>query len=181
MSPTIEKKIRERESWTARHEKDGSQFIGGKLSPNLSNVGGIVALMKWLSVNPKLGVQGMKDVILELTKKLEGKKDRQVSEAVSKGIKNKVDQHNEDVKDLKKAWNPRITVAKATTVFERGIGAYKTNPGSVRPNVGSPEQWAYARLNSFLFALKNGRFQGGKHDTDLLPEDHPMKTVEEKV
>lgn len=180
MSPTIEKKIRERESWTARHEKDGSQFIGGKLSPNLSNVGGIVALMKWLSVNPKLGVQGMKDVILELTKKLEGKKDRQVSEAVSKGIKNKVDQHNEDVKDLKKAWNPRITVAKATTVFERGIGAYKTNPGSVRPNVGSPEQWAYARLNSFLFALKNGRFQGGKHDTDLLPEDHPMKTVEEK-
>jgi len=180
MSPTIEAKIRERESWTARHEKDGSQFIGGKLSPNLSNVGGIVALMKWLSVNPKLGVQGMKDVILELTKKLEGKKDRQVSEAVSKGIKNKVDQHNEDVKDLKKAWNPRITVAKATTVFERGIGAYKTNPGSVRPNVGSPEQWAYARLNSFLFALKNGRFQGGKHDTDLLPEDHPMKTVEEK-
>ena len=35
MSPTIEKKIRERESWTARHEKDGSQFIGGKLSPSM--------------------------------------------------------------------------------------------------------------------------------------------------
>ena len=180
MSPTIEKKIRERESWTARHEKDGSQFIGGKLSPNLSNVGGIVALMKWLSVNPDLGVQGMKDIILELTKKLEGKKDRQLSEAVEKGIKNKVDQHNEEVKDLKKAWNPRITVANATIVFERGIGAYKTNPASVRPNVGSPEQWAYARLNSFLFALKNGRYQGGKHDTDLLPDDHPEKKVEEK-
>ena len=177
---TVIDKIKERESWTARHEKDGSQFVGGKLSPNLSNVAGVVALMKWLSVNPDLGVQGMKDVILELTKKLEGKKDREVSGAVSKGIKNKVDQHNEEVKDLKKAWNTRITVAKATTVFERGIGAYKTNPGSVRPNVSSPEQWAYARLNSFLFALKTGRFQGGKHDTDILPEGHPEKKVEEK-
>ena len=179
-SETVIDKIKEREAWTARHEQDGSQFVGGKLSPNLSNVAGVVALMKWLSVNPKLGVQGMKDVILELTKKLEGKKDRAVSGAVEKGIKNKVDQHNEDVKDLSKKWNPRSTVAKATKVFERGIGAYKTNPGSVRPNVSSPEQWAYARLNSFHFALKNGRFQGGKHDTDLLPEGHPMKTVEEK-
>ena len=177
---TVIDKIKERESWTARHEKDGSQFVGGKLSPNLSNVAGVVALMKWLSVNPDLGVQGMKDVILELTKKLEGKKSRQVSDAVAKGIKNKVDQHNEDVKDLNKKWNPRSTVAKATKVFERGIGAYKTNPGSVRPNVSSPEQWAYARLNSWHFALKNGRFQGGKHDTDLLPEGHPEKTVEEK-
>lgn len=179
-SETVIDKIKERESWTARHEKDGSQFIGGKLSPNLSNVAGVVALMKWLSVNPDLGVQGMKDVILELTKKLEGKKDREVSGSVAKGIKNKVDQHNEEVKDLNKAWNTRITVAKATTVFERGIGAYKTNPGSVRPNVSSPEQWAYARLNSFLFALKTGRFQGGKHDTDILPEGHPEKKVEEK-
>ena len=31
-------------------------------------------------------------------------------------------------------------------VFKRGIGAYKTNPGSVRPSVTSPEQWAYARV-----------------------------------
>ena len=177
---TVIDKIKERESWTARHEKDGSQFVSGKLSPNLSNVAGVVALMKWLSVNPDLGVQGMKDVILELTKKLEGKKSRQVSGAVAKGIKNKVDQHNEDVKDSKKKWNPRSTVAKATKVFERGIGAYKTNLGSVRPNVSSPEQWAFARLNSWHFALKNGRFQGGKHDTDLLPEGHPEKTVKEK-
>jgi len=32
-----------------------------------------------------------------------------------------------------------------------------------------------ARVNSFLFALKKGRFQGGKHDTDLLPDNHPVK------
>ena len=32
------------------------------------------------------------------------------------------------------------------TIFNKGIGAYKTNPQSVRPNVKSPEQWAYSRL-----------------------------------
>ena len=32
------------------------------------------------------------------------------------------------------------------TIFDKGKGAYKTNPQSVRPNVKSPEQWAYARV-----------------------------------
>jgi len=32
------------------------------------------------------------------------------------------------------------------TIFDKGKGAYKTNPQSVRPNVKSPEQWGYARV-----------------------------------
>lgn len=32
------------------------------------------------------------------------------------------------------------------TIYNKGIGAYKTNPGSVRPNVKSKEQWAQARV-----------------------------------
>jgi len=32
------------------------------------------------------------------------------------------------------------------TIFSKGKGAYKSNPQSVRPNVKSPEQWAYARV-----------------------------------
>jgi len=32
------------------------------------------------------------------------------------------------------------------TIYNKGIGAYKTNPGSVRPQVKSAEQWAMARL-----------------------------------
>jgi hypothetical protein len=32
------------------------------------------------------------------------------------------------------------------TIYYKGIGAYKTNPGSVRPQVTSPEQWAMARV-----------------------------------
>ena len=34
------------------------------------------------------------------------------------------------------------------TIFRKGIGAFKTNPESVRPSVKSPEQWAMARLYS---------------------------------
>jgi len=31
-------------------------------------------------------------------------------------------------------------------IFNKGKGAFKSNPQSVRPNVTSPEQWAYARV-----------------------------------
>ena len=87
-------------------------------------------------------------------------------------IENKVEEHNEEVGDVK---SKRTTVGVLSKVYERGIG-YKTNPASVRPSVSSPEQWAAARIASFLYALRNGRFRSGKHDTDLLPEGHPLST-----
>ena len=171
--------IKEREAWAARHFEDGAQFKDGDLEPNKSNIGGVVAQMKW-GVIGTLGEQRMKDAMLELIKKLEGKKDEErafsdLSDEVQQGLRNKVDEHNEEVGDAK---TKRTNVRTLATVFERGIGAYKTNPASVRPNVTSPEMWAYARVNSFLFALRNGRFQGGKHDTDLLPLGHPLSTKE---
>tara|TARA_A100001515_G_scaffold67100_2_gene53291 strand:+ start:542 stop:1462 length:921 start_codon:yes stop_codon:yes gene_type:complete len=167
--------IKERESWAKRHFRDGQKFKGD-VEPNLSNVAGVVAQIKW-GVIGNLGEQGMKDVILELTKKLEGRKDnmKNVSPTVKKGLENKVKEHNEEVKDLDVSWNARVTYKKLEKVFDRGVGAYRTNRESVRPNVTSEEQWAYARVNSFLFVMKKGRFQGGQHDTDLLPKDHPMK------
>ena len=166
--------IKERESWIKRHFEDGKQFKGDT-EPNLSNVGGVVAQIKWGTIGT-LGEQGMKDVILELTKKLEGKKEEnQVTAKIKKALENKVEKHNEEIKELDLAWNGRTTYAELVKVFERGVGAFYTSPSSVRPNVSSPEQWAMARVNSFLFALKKGRFQGGKHDTDLLPDNHPVK------
>ena len=172
--------IKEREAWIKRHFEDGKQFKGDT-EPNLSNVGGVVAQIKWGTIGT-LGEQGMKDVILELTKKLEGKKEEnQVTAKIKKALENKVEKHNEEIKELDLAWNGRTTYAELEKVFDRGVGAYNTNPSSVRPNVSSPEQWAMARVNSFLFALKKGRFQGGKHDTDLLPDNHPVKKeMEEK-
>jgi len=40
------------------------------------------------------------------------------------------------------------------TIFDKGVGAYKTNPSSVRPNVTSPEQWAQARVYSAVMGGK---------------------------
>ena len=33
-------------------------------------------------------------------------------------------------------------------IFMKGKGAYKSNPGSVRKSVSSPEQWGYGRVYS---------------------------------
>ena len=32
------------------------------------------------------------------------------------------------------------------TIYDKGVGAFKSNPQSVRPSVKSPEQWAMARV-----------------------------------
>ena len=103
----------------------------------------------------------------------EDEKTKQVSNAVEKGLQKKADEHNEKVGDDK---TKRTTLRTLIAVFERGIGAYETNPQSVRPTVTSAEQWAYARVNSFLYALRNGKFRSGKHDTDLLPKGHPQSS-----
>lgn len=44
--------------------------------------------------------------------------------------------------------------ASLQKIFNKGVGAYKTNPKSVRPNVKSPEQWAYARVYSAVMGGK---------------------------
>ncbi len=36
------------------------------------------------------------------------------------------------------------------TIYNKGIGAFKSNPSSVRPNVKSKERWAYARVYASL-------------------------------
>lgn len=99
--------------------------------------------------------------------------EKQMSARLEKALKKKADDHNEKVGNVK---SKRTNVRTLYAVYKRGIGAYRTNPSSVRPSVSSPEQWAMARCNSFLYALRNGRFRSGKHDQDLLPEGHPMST-----
>ena len=191
-STTVLNKIKEREAWSARHFRDGSAFKDPSKSPNLSNIAGVVAQMKWLTIGT-LGEQGMKDVIMEVVKKREDKsldddgmylgthydeeelelKAPAISQEVSKGLQGKVDKHNDKHGDKK---GKRVTLRMLSAVFRRGIGAYRTNPQSVRSNVRSEEQWAYARVNAFLRAVVTNRFAGGKFDLDLLPKDHPLSS-----
>ena len=100
----------------------------------------------------------------------------EVSAAVEKGLKKKVEDHNADVS---KSWQ-KTNLRTLKTVFRRGVGAYNTNPSSVRPSVNNADQWAYARVNSYLYALRNGKFRSGKHDVDLLPDGHPMSSKNSK-
>jgi hypothetical protein len=39
-------------------------------------------------------------------------------------------------------------------VYNKGVGAYHSNPTSVRPSVHSPEQWAMGRVYSFVMRRK---------------------------
>lgn len=111
------------------------------------------------------------------SKKIAGQIDnnRALTGPMKKALENKVEDHNDSVE----AANKKVTMRMLTAVFNRGVGAYKTNPSSVRPNVSSPEQWGLARVNSFLYAVKNEKFRSGKHDTDLFPDGHPLKSEDD--
>jgi hypothetical protein len=93
-----------------------------------------------------------------------------------KALEGKVKEHNDKYGDKK---GKRVTVGMLARVFKRGVGAYRNNPSSVRPSVrrqGGEDQWAMARVNTFLTAVRTGRFPGGKFDLDLLPKEHPLSS-----
>jgi len=100
-------------------------------------------------------------------------KAAKISARVEKSLKNKVKEHNEKHGDKK---GKRVTLRMLKAVFRRGVGAYNTNPQSVRPNVKSSDQWAMARVNVFLKAVRTNKFNSGKFDTDLLPKGHPLSS-----
>jgi len=97
----------------------------------------------------------------------------ELTQAIEDGLKNKVEEHNDKLDASDPTWK-RATVGMLRSVFRRGAGAYST---SHRPGM-SRNQWAYARVNAFLYLLRNGRPQNPKYitDNDLLPKDHPRST-----
>jgi hypothetical protein len=48
------------------------------------------------------------------------------------------------LKDISKITGYRLSGLQ--TIYNKGIGAFKTSRNSVRPSVKSPEQWAMARV-----------------------------------
>lgn len=98
-----------------------------------------------------------------------GKRGAKVTAAQEKTLQGKVDDFNEKESNTKYG---KATLGQLKSVFQRGLGAFNT---SHSPQVKSAEQWAYARVNAYLYLLKNGRPQNPKYvtDNDLLPEKHP--------
>ena len=93
-------------------------------------------------------------------------------DSVEARVREMMSMHNEKYPDEDK----KATMDMLRQVYNRGIGAYRSNPSSVRPNVSSAEQWAFARVRVFLAALGTGKFPRRPFDTDLLPKSHPAST-----
>lgn len=96
-------------------------------------------------------------------------KGAKVSEKDLKSLQKKSDEFNER---YKKKLGYGVTVGQLKSVFQRGLGAYNT---SHSPRIKSPSAWAQARVNAYLYLVRNGRPQNSKYtgDFDLLPAKHP--------
>ncbi len=55
-----------------------------------------------------------------------------------------------------------ISLKGLQQIYNKGIGAYKTNPESVRPNVKSKEQWAMARVYSAVMGGKASKIDANE-------------------
>ena len=159
--------VKRRERFMNRHKKN-------------NRLNGIIAVMKWGGVTAG-GVSQMKSVVNDYKKVIRERRKKAIEhaeeillkampESTRNGLIKKVEDHNKN--------NPtyRATLAMLISVYKRGVGAYRTNPSSVRPNVQSEEQWAMARVNGFLRALRTGKFRRKPYDTDLLPSKHPLSS-----
>lgn len=101
-----------------------------------------------------------------------------ISARMETSLRNKVKDHNDKHGD-----DPakRATYSMLARSFVRGVGAYRTNPSSVRPNVTNEQQWALGRVNGLLYALRTGKFKRKPYDQDLLPEAHPLSSKKKSV
>lgn len=91
-----------------------------------------------------------------------------LDESIIKRLRALVTEHN------KKDKGSKATLGMLKAVYRRGAGAFST---SHHPNM-SRDGWAIARVNAFLYLLRNGRPSNPnyKQDNDLLPKGHPRST-----
>jgi len=98
----------------------------------------------------------------------------EVDAATEESLKKKADEFNEKYKD-KLGYGANVGALKS--VYQRGLGAYNTSRSPSVAARGGAKQWAMARVNAFLYLLKEGRPQNRNYTTDydLLPKDHPKR------
>ena len=100
--------------------------------------------------------------------------DIKFSKKTEKSIQNRVDEHNDEVKEKNMATWRRMRMPTAKKVVRRGFGAFST---SHRPNMNRV-QWGLARLKAFSYLLLNDKPRDSNYitDNDLLPKQHPKST-----
>jgi HK97 family phage prohead protease len=94
--------------------------------------------------------------------------------ATETSLRNKVKDHNDKMSELGKPDYTRATLGQLKAVYRRGAGAFSVShrPGMTRG------QWAMARVNAYLYLLRNGRPENKNYvnDNDLLPKGHPKSS-----
>jgi hypothetical protein len=97
-----------------------------------------------------------------------------ISAATETALSNKVKEHNDKMKEDDKPAYTRTTLGQLKAVYRRGAGAYSSShrPGQTRG------AWAMARVNAYLYLLRNEKPENPKYitDYDLLPKGHPKST-----
>jgi len=101
-----------------------------------------------------------------------GKRGAEVSAQDEKTLADKVAEFNKKESNTK---NGKAGLGALKSVFQRGLGAYNTSRSPSVARAGGARQWALARVNAYLYLLKNGRPQNRAYtqDNDLLPKGHP--------
>jgi len=73
---------------------------------------------------------------------------------------------NQPLSLLEIAYLSNMPLKALQEVYNKGIGAYHTNPSSVRSMVKSAEQWAMARVYSFVMRRRGTYGKVDKHIAD---------------
>jgi hypothetical protein len=132
-------------SYVARHAHD-------------FRIEGVVAMLKWVDKVDK-GWKYMKDLIEDKISKSKAKPKSMKDGGSVITYKMKFNKKygfdsNESHSLAEIAKLTKLKLSALQDIYDKGIGAYKTNPQSVRPNVKSKEQWAMARVYSAVMGGK---------------------------
>lgn len=85
------------------------------------------------------------------------------------------------LKDISK--KSGVSMKGLQQIYNKGIGAYKTNPSSVRPNVTSKEQWAMGRVYSAVMGGKASKVDAKELKMDIggkVEKIEEMKEIQTK-
>ena len=152
----------------SRPNDDGSKYVG-PVTPDVDEV---------ISESPEVEAEVTEEVTDEEAPEVEVADadvaevevaEAEVTEEAEKTLQSKADDFNKRYKD-KLGYGVNLGMLKS--VYQRGLGAYNV---SHSPEVKSAGQWAQARVNAFLYIVKEGRPENSKYtgDFDLLPKGHP--------
>lgn len=166
--------------WVTPNEKRQAMSYGiDEECPELDNYYIPLNLMKLQKEDEDYDMPEMNEddevdsIEIEVNEEEEVETKAKISARIEKILRDKVKEHNDKYGDSP---SKRATYGMLSASFRRGVGAYNTNPSSVRPSVSSSDQWALARVNGLLHALRTGKFKNKPYDTDLLPSTHPLSS-----